>query len=139
MSLEERLRRLEEALQEVMTRLERLEERLGGESPETRAAVELALAFTLPAQKIVEAARLVARLAESLGDEVKGDPVSRAIIEALAVKGPMCLRELEREVRRLKGTASRATIRDRLERLEQMGVVKVEVKGKRWVISLAED
>ncbi len=135
MSLDDRLRRLEEALQQLSERLERLE-RLLEHSPEARLALELALAFTAPAQRLVEAAIQVSRALEAGGDEVRRDPVARAIVEALAVKGPMSLRELEREVRRLRGTASRATIRERLEALERLGIVRVR-RGRRWVVSLA--
>ncbi len=139
MSIDERLRRLEEVVAELVERLERLERVASASSPEAGLAVEMALAFTAPVHKIVEAARLVSKALFAGGDDVRGDVVSRAIVEALAVKGPMSLRELEREVRRLRGRASRSTIKERLGRLERLGIVSIDVRGRRWVVRLASE
>ncbi|GAB6148674.1 hypothetical protein [Stetteria hydrogenophila] len=136
MSLEERLRRIEAMLAEVLERLERLEELAGSEA---RLAAEIAIAFASPAQEAVAAARRVVEALSGAGREAMDDGVTRAIVEALAVNGPMSLRGLEREVRRIRGTASRSVVRERVRRLEELGVVEVERRGRRLVVRLAGD
>ena len=138
-SLEERLRRIEEMLAMVLDRLERLERLAGMAGEEARLSVEIALAFAAPAQEAVAAARRVAEALSRAGGVMVDDGITRAIVEALAVNGPMTLRGLEREVRKLRGTASRTVIRERLRRLEELGVVEIDRRGRRMVIRLAGD
>jgi DNA-binding transcriptional ArsR family regulator len=136
-SLEERLERIERLLEEALARLARLEEATLGASEEARLAVELAMAFARPVQEMVEAARRSLAALSRLGAGEEPDGLTRAIVEALAARGPLTLRGLEREVRRLRGAASRSAIRSRLESLERAGVVVVERRGRRMVIRLA--
>jgi len=133
---EERLRRIEELLLMVLERLERLEEATGRSSLEARLAVEIVLAFAATAQEAINAARKIAALMEGSGT-LGEDDIARAIVEVLAVKGPQSLRGLEREVRRLRGTASRTAIRSRVRMLEELGIVVVERRGRRMVVKLA--
>ncbi len=136
MGFEERLRRIEELLLMVLERLERLEEATGRSSLEARLAVEIVLAFAATAQEAINAARKIAALMEGSGT-LGEDDIARAIVEVLAVKGPQSLRGLEREVRRLRGTASRTAIRSRVRMLEELGIVVVERRGRRMVVKLA--
>ena len=135
MGLEERLARIERLLAEVLERLERLERALPA-GDEARIAAEMVLAAGVPAQQALKAARQVVRL---LGTTGGGDDLTRAIVEALALQGPLSLRGLERAVRRIRGRASRIKIRERLEKLEQLGIVVVERRGTRMVVRLAEE
>lgn len=139
MSLEERLRRIEEMLTMILERLERLERLTGTASEEARLSVEIALAFAAPVQEAIAAARMVAEALSRADREMVNDGITKAIVEALAVNGPMTLRGLEREVRRLRGTASRGVIRERLRRLEGLGIVEIDRRGRRMVIRLASD
>lgn len=139
MSLEERLRRIEEMLTMILERLERLERLTGTASEEARLSVEIALAFAAPVQEAIAAARMVAEALSRADREMVNDGITKAIVEALAVNGPMTLRGLEREVRRLRGTASRSVIRERLRRLEGLGIVEIDRRGRRMVIRLASD
>ncbi len=136
MSIEDRIRRIEIMLAELAERLERLE-RLAGSPEEPGLAVEIALAFAASVQEALAAARRAAGALSRGGPEIAGDGISRAIVEALAVNGPLSLRALEREVRRLRGTASRSVVRERLAKLERLGIVRVERRGRKMVISLA--
>ncbi len=135
--LEERLARIERLLQEALARLARLEEATLGASEEARLALELAMAFARPVQEALEASRRALRALSRLEAGEEPDGLTRAIVEALAARGPMSLRGLEREVRRLRGSASRSAIRARVERLREAGVVEVERRGRRMVIRLA--
>ena len=137
MDLEERLERIERMLAEILARLARIEAMADGLGGEARVAAELVMAFSAPVQEAVRLARLTVEALSRLGGLDAEDDVTRAIVEALAFKGPLTLRGLEREVRRLRGRASRATIRARLERLEEAGVVRLERRGRRLVVRLA--
>ena len=52
------------------------------------------------------------------------DEVSRIILNALAIKGPMNVSALTREVAGEKGSASRVTVRKRLLSLVEEGIVE---------------
>jgi len=133
--VEERLERLEQMLADIARRLERLETMLAGAGEEARLAVTLAQAFTKP---LHDAAKAAKRAMQAINQLRNPDDITKAIIQALAAQGPLTLRGLEREVRRLRGTASRQAIKERLALLHQQGVVCVEQKGRKMVVSLAD-
>jgi hypothetical protein len=135
--VEERLERIERLLREVLRRLERLEKLTGLRAEEVRIAVELASAVTQPIGDAVAAVARAAAAVNAMRRFRVDDPISRAIVEALAVNGTLTLRGLEREVRRLRGRASRATLRERLKALEKVGIVRVVGRGRRLLVSLA--
>lgn len=135
--IEERLERIERLLELVLRRLEKLEERAQGVEEEARTAAEMALAFSMPAIEAVRAARRLIGLFSS-SRLPEDDGLTRSILEALITRGPLTLRGLEREVRRLRGAATRSLIRERVQRLEELGIIRVEKRGRRLVISLAE-
>ncbi len=130
-SIEERLRRLEELLAETLQRLERLEELLGSMSEEALVASRLAIAFSMPAMRAVEAARRVVEAYRFVND-----PISRAIVEVLADCRPRSISEITRLVRGLRGSASRRIVREKLHLLEERGVVVSEDHGNRKLYSL---
>lgn len=122
MDLEERLRRLERMLMDVLARLEAIEERLGelGGGDAAEMALRLVMAFSLPATAALEAARRVVSTVRALGGV---DPLSRAVLEALSDCEPLTVSEVARRVRKIKGSASRRTVRERLAVLERRGAV----------------
>jgi len=135
--VEERLERIERLLRKVLERLERLERLTGLGVEEARVAVELAAMITGPVEAVVAAIARAAAAVNAMRRFRVDDPISRAIVEALAVHGTLTLRGLEREVRRLRGRASRSTLRERLRVLEGIGIVRVERRGRRLLVSLA--
>ena len=133
----DRVDRIERMLEDVLRRLEKLETLLKTLSidPVSSLAIELALTYSEPAHKVVMLAKKVVEIQRRLGER---DPISRAIVEALTVKGsPLTLSELTREVRALRGTASRRIIAERVRKLERMGVVRTKKAGKKVLVYLS--
>jgi len=127
---ERRLEELTKKLDEILRRLERLEQTLGlladmGVLPELMSL--LAGSSEVYSSRLRMLRRVLAA-ERALKALPPGDEISKCIIEALAEQGPMNISELTRAVRARRGRASRRVIRARLEDLLKRGLV-VEVGG----------
>lgn len=96
------LKRVEELLEYIVRKLERLEELLTtlSNDPTYAMAVELTLYFSIPVQKAIKLAReLVILLREVPGS----DPITKAILEVLASsESGISISELTRRVRKIR-------------------------------------
>lgn len=125
--IERDLRELNEKLERLMHRLDYLEAIL----TESRNYPELARLMgdlRVGAALYGEPLRLIQRLLNVRRhlerSAVSRNEVSRIILNALALKGPMNISQLTREVARERGSASRVTVRKRINMLLDVGVVE---------------
>ena len=131
-NLEEIIKKLDSILQ----RLERLEEIILGNPEYAEFASSLKL-LSLGVKVYGEPLKLLSRLksAEKFlkHSRIRRDEISRCIIQVLALRGPLNISAITREVRAIRGKASRRIVRAKLERLRDEGVVRLtEGFGKRY-------
>ncbi len=129
----DRLNKIERMLEEIYNRVKNIEKILGVDLDEPLLAITLAQMFEIPVRRAIESALRIRRSLKLLGTF---DPLDRAIIEALSVKGQMNVSELTRTVKMIRGKASRTTIRKRLERLEKRGIIEIKREVNRTLVRL---
>ncbi|RLG84665.1 MAG: hypothetical protein DRO40_00530 [Thermoprotei archaeon] len=123
MDIYARVKRLEEMLEELMNRLNDIEEKLetlGIEQPTLSIASKLVIAFSMPAIRALEASR---RAIAAISKLSAIDPINEAIIEVLSGCEALSISEITRRVKVLRGSASRRIIRERLKKLETLDIV----------------
>jgi DNA-binding transcriptional ArsR family regulator len=126
------LRRLSKQLEAVIRRLDLIEAVLTEQRsyPELAALMgDLKMSANLYneplklIQRLIMAKRIVQR------SEEPRDEVSRLILNSLAIRGPMNVSGLAREITSVRGSASRVTVRKRLKALLEEGVVFKDEDG----------
>jgi hypothetical protein len=123
---------LNEKLAEVIRRLNELEAIM----TETRKYPEIASLMRdlkIGARLYDEPLKLIQRLVEVRrfveSDEEGRDEITREILNSLAVKGSMNVSEITRELREIRGKASRVTVKKRLDELTQKKIISKGPSG----------
>ena len=107
--------------------------------PEARMMLLIALRALSLQRDALSVAKWVVETEKRLRMVGKADEISRAIIETLALRGPMNISELARALRELRGSASRRIIAKRLEELVDIGLVRLLGEGRGKVYAAKMD
>ncbi len=123
---------LNEKLSEVIRRLNELEAIM----TETRRYPEIASLMRdlkIGARLYDEPLKMIQRLVEVRrfveSDEEGRDEITREILNSLALKGSMNISEITRELRDIRGKASRVTVKKRIDDLTRKRVISKKSNG----------
>ena len=125
--VEDDLKALNEKLERVMNRLDYMEAILteSRKYPElARLMGDLKVGAALYGEplKLIQRLLGVRRYLEKAPES--RDEVSRIVLNSLALRGPMNISQLTREVEKEKGSSSRVTVRKRILELREEGVIE---------------
>ena len=124
---EDDLKSLNEKMERMMRRLDYLEAILT-ESRQYPELAQLMGDLKVGAALYGEPLKLIQRLLgvrRYLGKTPDSrDEVSRIVLNSLALRGPMNISQMTREVERERGTASRVTVRKRVQNLLEEGAIE---------------
>ena len=129
----EKLNDLERTLKDIEKRLENLEMSLNTDFYEVFLALELAQVLEIPVEKAVEATFKFRRIIKSSKNI---DPIERTILEILATGEWLSISEITRLMKRLRGKASRTTIKRKVADLENKGFVEVRRVTNKTLVKL---
>jgi hypothetical protein len=124
---EDELKSLNEKLERVMSRLDYMEailteSRKYPELAQLMGDLKVGAALYGEPLKLIQRLLGVRRYLEKAPES--RDEVSRIVLNALALRGPMNISQLTREVAREKGSASRVTVRKRVRELLEEGAIE---------------
>ena len=133
---DDKLEEIIEKLDSVLRRLEILE-KIILENPEYTDLSSSLRLLNLGVRAYGEPLKILSRVKSAerylKNSRIRRDEISRCIIQALALRGPLNISAITREVRSMRGKASRRTVRAKLEILRDEGIVRlVEGFGKRY-------
>jgi hypothetical protein len=134
----EDLKSLNEKMERMMRRLDYLEailteSRQYPELAQLMGDLKVGAALYGEPLKLIQRLLGVRRYLEKTPDS--RDEVSRIVLNSLALKGPMNISQMTREVERERGTASRVTVRKRVQDLLEEGAIE---KGEGFEYRLVE-
>ncbi|OYT49663.1 hypothetical protein B6U79_01425 [Candidatus Bathyarchaeota archaeon ex4484_231] len=139
-AISDRLEEVSKKLDAIMRRLDLLETMVI-EKPEYADVASSLRLLRLGIRLYDEPVKILSRLklAERYvkHSKIRKDEISRCIVQALALKGPLNTSAITREVKAMRGTASRRIVRQRLQKLEKDGVVRL-VEGFGTTYELVE-
>ena len=119
-------------LDQILNRLSLLEE-LITEKPEFEGLTAALRLTRVGVGMYGEPLKIAARLKDAQAflqqKAIAQDDISRCVIQALAVKGPLNISAITRQVSAMRGKASRRIVRQRVQKLHQQGIlVKMDDK-----------
>jgi len=136
---ENTIEELSRKLDQVLNRLSLLEE-LIKEKPELEGLTGALRLTRLGVGMYGEPLKIAARLKDAQAflqqKVIAQDEISRCVIQALAVKGALNISAITRQVCAMRGKASRRIVRQRVQKLQQQGVL-IKIAGKTPTYDLA--
>ncbi len=125
---------IKELLLKVLERLDALEQRLNLVEEDSRILDMYRSLLRAYASILGSTARLE-RMVQLVSSEI-----DRSIVRALASKGPLNISQLTEEVRKIRGSASRRIIAERIKKLEDKGIVeRIKGRGKTYRLKYPSD
>jgi len=124
---EDRVRNLDQKLDEIMKRLDTIEGALAAsqQSSELSSVLsDLRTGISLYSEPLKAIRRLYDARRFLKATAVEKDEISRIIVQSLAMRGELNVSQVEREVRGARGRASRRIVRERLKKLETDAIVQ---------------
>ena len=124
---EDRVRNLDQKLDQIMNRLDTIEAALAAsqQSAELSSVLsDLRTGISLYSEPLKAIKRLYDARRFLKATAVEKDEISRIIVQSLAMRGELNISQLEREVRSARGKASRRIVRERLKKLGTDGIVQ---------------
>jgi len=136
---ENSIEELSKKLDQILNRLSLLEE-LITEKPEYEGLTAALRLTRVGVGMYGEPLKIAARLKDAQAflqqRAIAQDEISRCVIQALAVKGALNISAITRQVSAMRGKASRRIVRQRVQKLQQQGVL-VKMDGKTPTYDLA--
>ena len=130
---------LEEIVKKLDSILQRLEmlEKIILEKPEYAEFASSLRLLSFGVKAYGEPLKLLSRLRSAerylRHSRIRRDEISRCIIQVLALRGPLNISAITREVRSIRGKASRRVVRAKLQILRDEGIVRLtEGFGKKY-------
>ena len=130
---------LEEIVKKLDSILQRLEmlEKIILEKPEYAEFASSLRLLSFGVKAYGEPLKLLSRLRSAerylRHSRIRRDEISRCIIQVLALRGPLNISAITREVRSIRGKASRRIVRAKLQILRDEGIVRLtEGFGKKY-------
>jgi hypothetical protein len=136
---ENSIEELSKKLDQILNRLSLLEE-LITEKPEYEGLTAALRLTRVGVGMYGEPLKIAARLKDAQAflqqRAIAQDEISRCVIQALAVKGALNISAITRQVCAMRGKASRRIVRQRVQKLQQQGVL-IKIAGRTPTYDLA--
>ncbi len=121
------LEEIKELLLKILKRLDSLEQRLSSVEEDSHV-LDMYRSLLKAYASVLGSVARIERMAQLVTSEM-----DRSIVKALASRGPLNISQLTEEVRRIRGTASRRVIAERVRKLAEKGIVeRVNGRGKTY-------
>ena len=134
-NIDQRIKELEDKINYVILQINNLQHKVSENNPELGQMMNLLQILTsslqiskAPLTAISRTLTLKDRILEQYPD-IKFDEISKAIIEVLEQKERLNLSQLTEEVRKIRGSASRRIIRERVDKLAEEGIIREVDEG----------
>jgi len=145
-NLNKKIKELEQKLDYVIIQLNNLQHKIEADLPELSELLKILQILTgsinISRTSIGVLERVVGIKDSILKSypSIQKDEIAKAIILALEKKGKLNISQLTEEIRKIRGTASRRIVRERVNKLIKLGILReVNTDSKRRTVELYND